>query len=72
MSRQVQFIDFGTKEYKETWDLQEELFQKNVAIKLANRSAGLPDGEGTMDRLIFVEHPHVYTLAHFRTEIEGD
>jgi lipoyl(octanoyl) transferase len=63
MSRQVQFIDFGTKEYKETWDLQEELFQKNVAIKLANRSAGLPDGEGTVDRLIFVEHPHVYTLG---------
>jgi lipoyl(octanoyl) transferase len=63
MARPVQFIDFGRKEYKETWDLQEELFQKNVAIKLANRTAGLADGTGTIDRLIFVEHPHVYTLG---------
>lgn len=63
MSRQVEFIDFGFKEYKETWDLQEDLFQRNVSKKLANRSAGLPDGTGTVDRLIFVEHPHVYTLG---------
>lgn len=63
MPRQVQFIDFGRRGYKETWDLQEELFQQNVSKKLANRSAGLPDGTGTIDRLIFVEHPHVYTLG---------
>lgn len=63
MSRRVEFIDFGFKEYKETWDLQEDLFQRNVSKKLANRSAGLPDGTGTVDRLIFVEHPHVYTLG---------
>ncbi|MBM3447534.1 MAG: lipoyl(octanoyl) transferase LipB [Bacteroidetes bacterium] len=63
MPRQVQFIDFGRKGYKETWDLQEELFQQNVSKKLANRSVGLPDGTGTVDRLIFVEHPHVYTLG---------
>ncbi|MFM7770129.1 MAG: lipoyl(octanoyl) transferase LipB [Bacteroidota bacterium] len=63
MSNRVEFIDLGLKEYKETWDLQEQLFQKNVSIKLQNRKLGLPDGEGTVDRLIFVEHPHVYTLG---------
>jgi lipoyl(octanoyl) transferase len=59
----VSFLDLGRAEYKETWDLQEVLFKQNVDQKLANRAAGKPDGEGTVDRLIFVEHPHVYTLG---------
>jgi len=59
----VSFLDLGHAEYKETWDLQETLFKQNVDKKLANRAAGKPDGEGTVDRLIFVEHPHVYTLG---------
>ena len=57
----VSFKDLGIAPYKETWDFQEELFERNVQRKLQNRSEGKADGEGTEDVLLFVEHPHVYT-----------
>ena len=59
----VSFRDLGLAPYKETWDFQEELFERNVQRKLQNRSEGKADGEGTDDVLLFVEHPHVYTLG---------
>ena len=59
----VSFRDLGHAPYKETWDFQEELFERNVQRKLQNRSEGKADGEGTEDVLLFVEHPHVYTLG---------
>ncbi len=59
----VSFKDLGLAPYKETWDFQEELFERNVQRKLQNRSEGKADGEGTEDVLLFVEHPHVYTLG---------
>lgn len=59
----VSFKDLGRAPYKETWDFQEELFEKNVQRKLQNRIEGKADGEGTEDVLLFVEHPHVYTLG---------
>jgi len=59
----VSFRDLGIAPYKETWDFQEELFERNVQRKLQNRLEGKADGEGTEDVLLFVEHPHVYTLG---------
>ena len=59
----VSFKDLGHAPYKETWDFQEELFERNVQRKLQNRTEGKADGEGTEDVLLFVEHPHVYTLG---------
>ena len=59
----VSFRDLGLAPYKETWDFQEELFERNVQRKLQNRLEGKVDGEGTEDVLLFVEHPHVYTLG---------
>ena len=59
----VSFRDLGLAPYKETWDFQEELFERNVQRKLQNRLEGKTDGEGTEDVLLFVEHPHVYTLG---------
>jgi len=59
----VSFRDLGLAPYKETWDFQEELFERNVQRKLQNRLEGKADGEGTEDILLFVEHPHVYTLG---------
>ena len=35
---QVIFNDIGSKEYKEAWDFQNELFQGIIDIKLANRN----------------------------------
>lgn len=50
-------------DYKECWDYQETLFNEIIQQKIANRD--LPDGEKipTKNYLLFVEHPHVYTLG---------
>ncbi len=56
--------DLGRKDYKETWDYQELIFN----AKVAEKGIGLPDGKKTADRLIFVEHNHVYTLGKSGSE----
>ncbi|AER40406.1 MAG: lipoyl(octanoyl) transferase LipB [Flavobacteriales bacterium] len=52
------FEDLGKKEYKETWKYQKILFddiiQKKVNDRLSQKIAGY---------LLFVEHPHVYTIG---------
>ncbi|GGD54500.1 lipoyl(octanoyl) transferase LipB [Muriicola marianensis] len=61
MNKKVGVQDLGLKDYKETWDYQEELFQEILGIKIRNRREGgeLP----TPNHFLFVEHPHVYTLG---------
>ena len=56
----VHFHNIGLKDYKETWDYQEELFNGVVAEKNAGLKA--------VNNLIFVEHPHVYTLGKSGSE----
>jgi lipoyl(octanoyl) transferase len=53
----IQYLDLGVKDYKETWDYQEELLRKVMEMK--NDPAKSDFG----GYLIFVEHPHVYTLG---------
>ncbi len=62
-NRDVYFHDLGIKDYKEVWDYQEELFNGIIKTKTGNRS--LPDDKQklTPNYLLFVEHPHVYTLG---------
>lgn len=59
----VEFINWQLIDYKLAWDKQEELFKSIVDLKLAERS--LPDIEKTIptNKLIFCQHPHVYTLG---------
>ncbi len=59
--RNVQLIDLGLKDYKETWNYQEELFQNIVDIKIDNRKNNTTNK--TPNYFIYVEHPHVYTLG---------
>lgn len=61
----IQFRDLGVMGYQEAWDLQEQLLRDNIALKSAARAAGNPDPKevGTTHHLLFVEHPHVYTLG---------
>ena len=33
----VQLINLGLKDYKETWEYQESIFQKTIDIKIDNR-----------------------------------
>ena len=60
---EVKYIDLGISEYKLTWDKQEELLNEIVEIKKANSNTGKETGVTTPNYLIFVEHPHVYTLG---------
>jgi lipoyl(octanoyl) transferase len=61
MNKKIIIKDLGLKEYKETWEFQERLFKDIVDMKIANRreEAGLE----TPNYLLFVTHPHVYTLG---------
>lgn len=61
MNKKVEIIDLGLKDYKETWDYQESLFQGILDRKVSNRRNG--EHESTKNYLLFVEHPHVYTLG---------
>ena len=61
MNKQVQFLDLGVKDYKESWDYQEELFKQTVALKF-KKTREDPSIE-TPNYLLFVEHPHVFTLG---------
>ena len=61
MNKKVALQDLGFKDYKDTWDYQEDLFKAIVDTKVKNRreDANLE----TQNYFLFVEHPHVYTLG---------
>nr|WP_321236004.1 lipoyl(octanoyl) transferase LipB [uncultured Psychroserpens sp.] len=61
MNKYIKLEDLGTKDFKDTWDYQEELFKGILDTKIKNRreDAGLE----TDNYFLFVEHPHVYTLG---------
>ncbi|NER18700.1 lipoyl(octanoyl) transferase LipB [Spongiivirga citrea] len=61
MNKLVHFEDLGLKDYKETWDYQEQLFKTVVDSKIQNRRN--ETSFATNNHLLFVEHPHVYTLG---------
>lgn len=62
-NNQVIFKDLEILDYKACWDYQETLFNETVALKIANRSAETESQIATKNYLLFVEHPHVYTLG---------
>ncbi len=51
----------GLKDYKETWEYQETLFQEILQLKIRNRREELT--LETPNYFLLVEHPHVYTLG---------
>lgn len=62
-NRSIQCTDLGLIDYKQAWDYQTSLFEKNIAVKTGNRL--LPENQqiSTDNFLLFCEHPHVYTLG---------
>lgn len=62
-NRKTQFIHLGLKDYQETWDFQETLFKGVVDQKIVNRKLPEEEQSTTSNYLIFVQHPHVYTLG---------
>lgn len=61
MNKKIEFQELGLRDYKETWDYQQELFQAILDQKIRNRREDA--SEETRNHLLFVEHPHVYTLG---------
>ncbi len=61
MNKKINFQDLGNKDYKATWDYQEELFKQIVDLKIQNRREETQ--LQTPNYFLFVEHPHVYTLG---------
>ena len=61
MNKTVVIADLGLMDYKDAWDYQERLFSGIVDLKIANRRENRHDE--TPNYLLFVEHPHVYTLG---------
>lgn len=50
-------------DYKICWDIQEQLFNETISQKIANRNLEPQLQIKTSNHLLFVEHPHVYTLG---------
>jgi lipoyl(octanoyl) transferase len=59
--KKIKLIDLGLKDYKDTWDYQEALFQETIGLKIDNRKNST--NNKTPNYFLFVEHPHVYTLG---------
>jgi len=61
MNKTILLEDLGSKDFKDTWNYQEQLFKAILDTKIKNRreEAGLQ----TDNHFLFVEHPHVYTLG---------
>lgn len=55
MNSNINILDWGLLDYQSAWDKQTMLFDAQIALKNNN----IP----TSNTLIFVEHPHVYTLG---------
>jgi len=58
MKQEIFFKDLGLRSYKEAWDLQEVLLKQNVKKKTE-----VTGRESTINHLLFVEHPPVFTLG---------
>ena len=68
MSYSVIYEDIGQKDYKETWDYQADIFNRLVDSKKPGTRVGESVQNILPGKLIFVEHPHVYTLGKSGSE----
>jgi lipoyl(octanoyl) transferase len=59
----LQFEDLGLMDYQTAFDYQENLMKSIIDQKLYNRDRTDGNFDETSNYLLFVEHPHVYTLG---------
>jgi len=64
----VKYEDIGLRDYKETWDYQAAIFKIMTERKKGPENNENPDQNNMPGTLIFVEHPHVYTLGKSGSE----
>jgi len=60
-NKKVLVQDWGLLDYQQAWDRQEQVFAETVQAKTLNRNNNTDNPVN--NHLIFVEHPHVYTLG---------
>ncbi|HEY1009121.1 lipoyl(octanoyl) transferase LipB [Daejeonella sp. JGW-45] len=60
-NKKIIFQDWGMLDYQAAWDKQESIFAATIAAKVTNRTNN--SDNPVPNHLIFVEHPHVYTLG---------
>ena len=63
LNKKVKFEDLGLKVYLEAFNYQQNLMDSIIQIKTKNRDLSEENQEITPNYLLFVEHPHVYTLG---------
>jgi len=68
VSYNVNFEDVGLRDFKETWDYQAAIFKELVNRKMYKGQVSSKDTGNIPGTLIFVEHPHVYTLGKSGSE----
>jgi len=59
----VEFRHLGLLDYQRALDYQEKLFKKTIDLKIKNRNQPPDAQEITPNYLLFLYHPHVYTLG---------
>lgn len=59
----LQFRELGLMDYEPAFNYQEKLMKEIIDLKLKNRDRTDGEYEETPNYLLFVEHPHVYTLG---------
>lgn len=62
MKKTIELYDLGKASYQPVWDLQHKVQQEIIKEKKTDR-VGEFEGTRKKDVLLFVEHPHVYTLG---------
>jgi len=64
----VSFADLGLMPYQEAWDYQEKLLNEIIFQKLEFQKQPFHHDQLTNNYLLFVEHPHVFTLGKSGSE----
>lgn len=59
--QEVIYKNLGLIDYKEAWDIQEDLFKETIDLKIRIRNG--ETGLQTKNYILFCEHPHVFTLG---------
>jgi lipoyl(octanoyl) transferase len=63
----IELYDLGHASYQPVWDLQKAIQQRLIDEKRAEQKGEL-SGKRLDDFLLFVEHPHIYTLGKSGSE----
>ncbi len=62
-NKKTEFRELGLMDYEQAFNYQENLMKSIIDLKLKNRDRTDGIYEETPNYLLFVEHPHVYTLG---------